>query len=283
MSPRFQLELDRERYGAGDTIKGTLIVVQGGHSRALEARLEYNEETADYVEVARSIPSGAIHEGELAPGMSYSFELGIPPDALPNYRSQHGELYWQVDVVSDEAGRDTHERRRIEVTPDLDRVAERIKESAPVSDGRRGRSRPRGASDLTHWLLRAFVAIGVVVLISGAVLLVRAAQFVRTAEHATGAVVAVSRETDSDGEVSFYPVVRFTTADGKQIQFKSSSGSSSPSHKAGENVDVLYDPDDPSDAKLSGFFDLWGLPGIFLFIGAVFVGVPITIIWLTGS
>jgi len=59
--------------------------------------------------------------------------------------------------------------------------------------------------------------------------------------------------------------------------------SSSPSHKAGENVDVLYDPDDPSDAKLSGFFDLWGLPGIFLFIGAVFVGVPITIIWLTGS
>lgn len=281
MSPRFQLELERERYGAGDTVKGTITVVEGGGSRSLEARLEYNEETSDYSEVAVSIPSGALHEGDLTQGTSYQFELGVPQDALPNYRSEHGELYWQVDVVSDETGRDTHERRRIDVTPDPDRVAEGGKESAAMSDRPRERREGGGRSSFVHWLLRAFVAIGIVLLLIGAVLLVRTAQFVTKAEHATGTVVGVSRETDSDGEVFFYPVVRFTTADGEQIQFKSSSGSSPASHDTGDTVGVLYDLDDPGDAELSGFLDLWGLPIIFFFIGTVFVGVSLTIIWLT--
>ena len=115
MSPRFQLQLDRERYAPGDTIRGTILVLEGGGSRSLEALLEYNEETDDYQEVAISIPSGPLHEGELTTGTSFEFLLALPPDALPNFRSKHGELYWQVDVKSDEAGRDTHERHRIEL------------------------------------------------------------------------------------------------------------------------------------------------------------------------
>jgi hypothetical protein len=117
VSPRLQLQLDRERYAPGDTIKGTILVLEGGASRALEARLEYHEETADYSEVAVSIPSGSLHEGELTAGTSFVFELGIPADALPSYKSRHGELYWEVDVKSDESGRDTHERRRVELEP----------------------------------------------------------------------------------------------------------------------------------------------------------------------
>ena len=114
MSPRFQLELDRERYAPGETIKGTILVREGGGSRALEAILEYKEETADYSEVAISIPSGPLHEGDLTEGTSFAFELALPPDALPSYKSRHGELYWELDVKSDESGRDTHERRRVE-------------------------------------------------------------------------------------------------------------------------------------------------------------------------
>lgn len=117
MSPRFQLQLDRERYAPGDTVKGTILVTEGGSSRALEARLEYTEETADYSEVALSIPSGPLHEGDLTVGTSFEFELALPPDALPSYKSRHGELYWELDVKSDESGRDTHERRRIAVEP----------------------------------------------------------------------------------------------------------------------------------------------------------------------
>jgi hypothetical protein len=117
VSLRFQLELDRERYPPGDAIRGTILVVEGGGSRSLEALLEYNEETEDYLEVATSISSGPLHAGDLATGQSFQFELALPQDAFPNYRSENGELYWQLDVRSDEFGRDTHERRRIEVEP----------------------------------------------------------------------------------------------------------------------------------------------------------------------
>lgn len=115
MSPRFQLQLDRERYAPGDTVKGTVFVVEGGASRSLEALLEFNEESPDYSEVPVTISSGSLHEGDLTTGTSFEFELTLPPDALPNYESEHGTLYWEVDVRSDEFARDTHERQRIEV------------------------------------------------------------------------------------------------------------------------------------------------------------------------
>jgi hypothetical protein len=117
VSPRFRLELDRARYAPGDTIKGTVLILEGGDSHLLEALLEYCEETSDYSEVAVRIPSGPLHEGELTTGTSFEFELGLPPDALPNYKSRHGELYWQLDVKSEELALDSHERRRIEVGP----------------------------------------------------------------------------------------------------------------------------------------------------------------------
>jgi hypothetical protein len=115
VSPRFQLQLDRERYTPGEAIRGTILVLEGGDSRSVEVLLDYIEETEDYSEVATSISSGPLHGGDLTPGMSLEFALPLPSDALPNYRSGHGELYWQVDVKSDERGRDTHERHRIEV------------------------------------------------------------------------------------------------------------------------------------------------------------------------
>jgi hypothetical protein len=116
MSPRFELQLDRERYAPGDAIRGTVLVVEGGASRSLEALLEYKEETDDYLEVATSISSGPLQSGDLATGSSFDFELRLPEDALPNCRSPHGELYWELDVKSDEPGRDSHESRRIEVS-----------------------------------------------------------------------------------------------------------------------------------------------------------------------
>jgi hypothetical protein len=117
MSPRVQLQLDRERYAPGDTIRGTILVLEGGGSRSLEALLEYNEKTEDYSEVAMRVTSGSLHSGDLSTGASFEFELTLPQDAFPNYKSEHGELYWQLDVKSEEFGRDTHERCRVDVEP----------------------------------------------------------------------------------------------------------------------------------------------------------------------
>jgi hypothetical protein len=117
VSARFQVELERDRFVPGDAVRGTVLVVEGGGSRNLEVIFEYNEETDDYSATALSLTSGTLHAGDLTAGTSFEFELSLPTDALPNHRSEHGELYWELEVKSDELGVDTHERRRIEVGP----------------------------------------------------------------------------------------------------------------------------------------------------------------------
>jgi hypothetical protein len=117
MSPRFDLRLDRDRCAPGDTITGTIHVLEGCRSRSLKVLLEYHERTEDYATVATGVSTAPLHTGDLATGMTFRFELTLPPDALPNHRSSHSELYWQLDVKSDELGLDTHARRRIEIAP----------------------------------------------------------------------------------------------------------------------------------------------------------------------
>jgi hypothetical protein len=68
MSPRPDLQLDRARCAPGDTITGTIHVLEGGRSRSLEVLLEYHERTKDYATVATSLSSGRLHSADLATG-----------------------------------------------------------------------------------------------------------------------------------------------------------------------------------------------------------------------
>jgi hypothetical protein len=43
--------------------------------------------------------------------------------------------------------------------------------------------------------------------------------------------------------------------------------------RIGDRLELLRDPDNPHDAKLSSFFDLWGFPGIIVLLGVIFTGV----------
>lgn len=116
MSPAFELQLERESFAPGERVAGSVLVTEGGGSRALEVVLAFHEKSPDYEETAVS-RSETLHTGDVQTGQTLTFALELPADALPGYRSEHGELYWEIDVKSDEMGRDTHLRRRIEVVP----------------------------------------------------------------------------------------------------------------------------------------------------------------------
>jgi hypothetical protein len=114
VSPAFELQLERERFAPGQKVAGTVLVTEGGGSRGIDVTLGFHEKSPDYEETAASFTQ-TLHTGDVQAGQSLPFALDLPADALPAYRSEHGELYWEVDVKSDEMGRDTHVRRRIEV------------------------------------------------------------------------------------------------------------------------------------------------------------------------
>lgn len=113
---KLEVQLDRDRYSPGETVSGSVLVLEGGASRKLEVSLEFREEAEDgYEDTPLRVPGGELHAGDLAMGASYQFTIGLPDDALPNLKTEHGKLWWEVDARSDERGRDTRERQTFEV------------------------------------------------------------------------------------------------------------------------------------------------------------------------
>jgi Protein of unknown function (DUF3592) len=115
---------------------------------------------------------------------------------------------------------------------------------------------------------RLFLGLAIVLLLVAVGTFVKELRFVRGAERATGTVIDLSSSL-SEGSFTYYPIVRFTTAEGRTVEFQSPSGSSSPPD-VGDRVEVLYDPDNPRDAQLSGFFDIWLWPIVSGTLGFLF-------------
>lgn len=117
MSPTFELQLERERFAPGERVAGTILVTEGGSAREIEVTLTFHEKSPDYEEfpIREAV---SVHAGDVQTGQSLAFALDLPATALPGHRSEHGELYWELDVKSDEMGRDTHVRQRIEIVVD---------------------------------------------------------------------------------------------------------------------------------------------------------------------
>jgi Protein of unknown function (DUF3592) len=142
------------------------------------------------------------------------------------------------------------------------------------------------------WLLIPFLlsVVGAVFLVLGIRNLVRTRRFVGRALSATGTVTDVKnrRSTSHSSEgsrIRRYPVVRFQTQEGRTVEFESETGTSSFSQGPGEQVEVLYDPLRPEEARIKTFIMLWFAPlifsvlGLFMFVfGTLFTLIALVVV-----
>ncbi|MEV1023312.1 DUF3592 domain-containing protein [Streptomyces sp. NPDC050264] len=141
-----------------------------------------------------------------------------------------------------------------------------------------GRGRSAG-----WWVTFGVIAFGALFLVIGVVLTGVSISYAADAERARGTVTDVEwrtshstgthRSRSSSSSTMAYPVVEFTSADGRTRTFESSGGSNPPSYERGERVDVLYRADSPEDARIDGFVSMWLLPLIFTGIGLLITGI----------
>ena len=133
---------------------------------------------------------------------------------------------------------------------------------------------------------RAFTAIAAVALLIGIFALWSATDLYAAGGRAEGRVVEiresrsivmeevatpVGREVRRDVErASYAPVVRFTTQDGREIEFHGRGGSGT-DFAEGDTVTVVYDRSNPSRARIVSFLDLW-LPAAVAFAVVVLFG-----------
>ncbi|TXK34683.1 DUF3592 domain-containing protein [Nonomuraea sp. C10] len=133
-----------------------------------------------------------------------------------------------------------------------------------------------------------FGLIGLVLLCVTIALAASTASFLASAQRTDGTVVELTARTsttrNSDGYIrrstTWFPTVEFTV-DGRQYSFQSSTGSNPPAYAEGESVPVAYDPDDPSDARISSFWSAFLAPLITGALGLVFTPVG-TLLFLKG-
>lgn len=65
--------------------------------------------------------------------------------------------------------------------------------------------------------------------------------------------------------------VEFTTAAGTEVRFLSSVSSNPPPAQVGEHVDIRYDADNPRDAQINTYWQVWFLPTLLGIVGAPFL------------
>jgi len=110
---------------------------------------------------------------------------------------------------------------------------------------------------------------------------------------AMSAISKMSKESSSQGQVTdmisrreyvneqdrvyqdyYYPVVEYLSQDGKRHSVQLNEGSSTPSYEIGDEVEVLYDPAHPLDARIKSFGSsalMWVLPIISGILGVAFL------------
>lgn len=129
-----------------------------------------------------------------------------------------------------------------------------------------------------RWFLVVFLLIGLGMLAGSVVSYQSTQDFIARSATTTGTVVElerrVSRDSDGNRSTVYHPVVRYSVNGGREYRFRSNTGSNPAAYRRGEEVEVLYQPSNPGDAKINGFFALWGGSVIMGVLGLAFTGLP---------
>lgn len=127
-----------------------------------------------------------------------------------------------------------------------------------------------------------FAGVGSIFAVTGIIMGLNTRSFVSTAIPTQGVVIDVVKRssTDSKGRSSsvYYPVVKFTTPSGEPTVFESNLGTYPPQFRKGNEVELLYNPQQPDSVMINSWMDLWFLPVMFTSLGSIFVligGVPL--------
>ncbi|HEY0901356.1 MAG TPA: DUF3592 domain-containing protein [Micavibrio sp.] len=132
----------------------------------------------------------------------------------------------------------------------------------------------RKMDNLIYRFIPLSLLVGLVFIGAGTLLAHNVGGVWKNRHHAEGTIVAWDRTT---GSSSYFPVIEFRDAHDKPVRFTDNVGHSTPNTAIGQNVDVVFDINDPTLAMLSA-----GVPVTFLIVMACWA-VGLMILWTTAQ
>jgi len=125
------------------------------------------------------------------------------------------------------------------------------------------------------------VGVGLLMFIMAVIMYVRIRLFINTAQAVKGTVVEMvfrRRSTNTRGG-GYLAVYQFRTLDGKKIKAKDSLSRNPPQFQVGQEIDILYDPENPHHARINKWLNLYFLPALLGGMGLLFGGIGVLILF----
>jgi len=98
-------------------------------------------------------------------------------------------------------------------------------------------------------------------------------QLLQDGVKTTATVIQLIESTDNDGDVTYKPVFSFQDRNHNERTFVSLISSRPPSYQVNQKVKLVYNPYDPDEVKIIGF---WGLYRVTIFLSCL--AAPLLII-----
>jgi hypothetical protein len=114
-----------------------------------------------------------------------------------------------------------------------------------------------------------FGCVGFILTALAVFFLVRTRSFIGRSRQTKGTITEMVYGSDSDGG-GYTPVFRFRTLEGQEIEVSGNLRTNPPQFKVGQTIEVLYDPENPSKARIKKWFNLYFVPALLGFLGVVF-------------
>lgn len=121
-------------------------------------------------------------------------------------------------------------------------------------------------------ILPVFFILSAMLSLYGIYLFISTLSFRKNSVKVVGNVIEVKSRTNKNKQVIYAPVIAFKTEDGKEVRFESFSYKHT-KNEVGDQMNILYDINNPSNAKTDDFRAIWG--GTFLFLAIGLLGVII--------
>ena len=133
-----------------------------------------------------------------------------------------------------------------------------------------------------------FILAGIALLIFSASALRYRKDFIDRASPTRGTITEVIRKrpstmigSRSSFAIQYHYKVKYETGRGESIEFVNSDWQGSPEYQVGQEVSILYHPDDPGKAAINSFSLIWFNSGFLGVLGACLLGAGACNLWIT--
>lgn len=123
-----------------------------------------------------------------------------------------------------------------------------------------------------------FSLVGGLLALIGVFLFIRTRIFIGKAQEVKGTVIRLVWSPSSEGGGGYSPVYQFRTISGQMIEKADNLSSNPPMFQEGQTIDVLYDPENPQNARIKKWMSLYFVSILLGGMGLIFGGVGVVLL-----